>query len=150
MRAILSLKELLNLHLWGTARKSRAAGPTPRQYLRYWLTYWGFTASKNAGCAIKDPRTMPAVASPAPATCMCCWYQQHYNPARPTNLLGLCRYTLRGFAVRVCPPLKPDEVNEYCAPHIELLYPPKKASATGQSRPALVAGGAAQTAGVGA
>jgi len=43
--------------------------------------------------------------------------------------------------------MKPDEINEICGPHIELLYPPR---GTKKGSPTLVAVDAAHVAGVGA
>jgi hypothetical protein len=154
MRAIIiSLNELFLQLLCGTDRRCRAQAArrkprTPLQYLRYWLKYWGFTPCKPCPSGMKDPRTMPTVASPTPDSCMCCWYQQFYNPTRPADPLGLCRYGMLRLVVRVFPPIKPDEINEICGPHLDLLYPPKKARGTAKSSPALGAGGVAHAEGV--
>jgi hypothetical protein len=81
---------------------------------------------------------------------MCCWYQQRYNPTRPTDLLGLVRYAWLLPLVRLFPPIKPNEVNGMCAQHIDLLYPPKRTCASRQSSTALGAEGIEQAVGVGA
>lgn len=163
MRTDLSLKELIHHHLCGTGSTSRAheqqltpqraasqTGPTLLRILRYRLKHGCFARGDRSESSMKDPRSIPAVSSPDPQTCMCCWYQQLYNPTRPTNPLGLVGYGSLLVVVRLFPPMKPDEVNGMCEQHIDLLYPPKRARATRQSDCAQVAAGAAQAVGVGA
>ena len=154
MRAIISNNQLIFPGNWGIRRRSRpgttlldtptahhkTAGPSLPEYVRFWLTYWGFTEGQPFGRGMKNPRAMPAVGSPAPATCMCCWYQQHYNPARPVGLPRLAWYACRFLAARLFPPLKPAEIDGLCSAHIDLLYPPRRGRAVDQSSTALADG----------